>query len=229
MTDDRWKIFHHPEFPTTGPSCIDAERIQGLPGKTDTISNVIINELDNSVKKTQAIILSPTRDAAQTMYALVSASAAASAVTTHLSVGGTNTHEDRQRLKERPHIVVGTIGRIYAMLERKTIHTSDIKFLCVDGIHQLLGVNYENEFTEFCEQLPKDIDFVLLSTKTRYKTSHDLSRLFTHKPLHFLVKEDPVPEPGAVPHHPEPIDVTPNQIEDTTRSAVKLVRTFTNR
>ena len=190
---------------------------------------MIINELDNYAKKTQAIILSPTREAAQTMYTLVSASAAASAITTHLSVGGTNTHEDRQRLKERPHIVVGTIGRIFAMLERKTIHTNDIKFLCVDGIHQLLGVNYENEFSEFCEQLPKDIDFVLLSTKTRYKTSHDLNRLFTHKPLHFLVKEDPTPEPSAVLHDSEPIDVTPHQIKDTTRSAVRLARTFTNR
>ena len=190
---------------------------------------MIINELDNSVKKTQAIILSPTREAAQTMYTLVSASATASAITTHLSVGGTNTHEDRQRLKERPHIVVGTIGRIFAMLERKTIHASDVKFLCVDGIHQLLGANYENEFSEFCEQLPKDIDFVLLSTKTRYRTPHDLSRLFTRNPLHFLVKEDPAPEPNAVPHNPEPIGVTPSQIEDTTRSAVRLAPSFTKR
>jgi len=189
---------------------------------------VIIKELDNTVKKTQAIILSPTREAAQTMYTLVSASAAASAVTAHLSVGGTNTHEDRQRLKERPHIVVGTIGRIFAMLERKTIQTSDIKFLCVDGIHQLLGVNHENEFAEFCEQLPKVIDFVLLSTKARYKTSHDLSRLFTHKPLHFLVKEDPAPESSVVLHDPESISITPNQLEDMTRSAVILVRTLTN-
>ena len=229
MNDDRWRIFHHPEFPTTGPLCIDAERIQGLPGKAETILNVIINELDNSIKKTQAIALSPTREAAQTIYTLVSASAAASAITTHLSVGGTNTHEDRQRLKERPHIVVGTIGRIFAMLERKAIHTSDIKFFCVDGIHQLLGANYENEFVEFCEQMPKDINFVLLSTKTRYRTSHDLSRLFAHKPLHFLVKEDPTPEPGAVLHGPEPIEVTPNQIEDMTRNAVRLARTLTNR
>ena len=226
MDDDRWRIFRHPEFPTTGPSCIDAERIQGLPGKTETISNVIINELDNSAKKTQAIILSPTRESAQTMYTLVSASAAASVITTHLSVGGTNTHEDRQRLKERPHVVVGTMGRIFAMLERKTINPSDIKFLCVDGIHQLLGVSCENEFAEFCEKLPKDTEFVLLSTKTRYKTSHDLSRLFTHKPLHFLVKEDPAPESNAVPHDPEPISVTRNQIEDTTRSTVRLARAF---
>jgi len=227
VDDGRWKTFHHPEFPATGPSCIDVERIQGLPGKTETISNVIFNELDNSIKKTQAIILSPTREAAQRMYTLVSASAAASAVIVHLSVGGTSTHEDRQRLKERPHVVVGTIGRIFAMLERKSVNPGDIKFLCVDGIHQLLGVNYETQFTEFCEQLPKDTESVLLSTKTRYKTSHDLSRLFTHEPLHFLVKEDPAPEPNTVLQGPEPIGVNPNQTDDTTRSAVGLVRAFT--
>ena len=204
------------------------ERIQGLPGKTETILSVIVAELDNFVKRTQAIILSPTREAAQTMYTLVSTSAAALAVTTHLSVGGTSTYEDKQGLKERPHIVFGTIGRIFAMLERKTIDSSDIKFLCVDGIQQLLGVNYENELAEFCERLPKDVELVLLSTKLRYKTAHDFSKLFIHEPLHFLVKEDPAPEPSTVLHDPEPIGVDQNRIEDTMQNATRPVCTFVN-
>ena len=203
------------------------ERIQGLPGKTETISSVIVSELDNSVKQTQAIILSPTREAAQATHTLLSASAAASLITFHLSVGGTNTYEDGKRLKERPHIVVGTIGRIFSMLERKTIDSSGIKFFCVDGIHQFLGLKYENEFVEFCEQLPKDIEFVLLSTKTRYKTSHDLSNIFTREPLHFLVKEDPPPEPNSVLRDPEPVCPNPNHTEDTTQSAATPVRAFT--
>lgn len=196
---------------------MDVKRIQGLPGKTETISSVVVNELDSSVKQTQAIILSPAREAAQTVYTLVSASAAASAITVHISVGGTNIYEDMQRLKERPHIVVGTIGRTFAMLERKIIYPSNLRILCVDGIHQLLGITCENDFAEFCEQLPKDVEFVLLSIKTHYKTSHDLSGFFTRNPLHFLVKEDPAPEPSAA------ISVAPNQIEDTIRSVVKPV------
>ena len=190
---------------------------------------MIVNELDNSVKRTQAIILNPTREAAQAMYALVSASAAASVVTTHLSVGGTDIPEDRRQLKERPHIVVGTVGRISAMIKRKAIDPSDIRFLCVDGVQQLLGVNSENEFAEFCERLPKDIELVLLLTKPRNKTPHDFSTLFTHEPLHFLVKEDPAPEPNTVLRDPEPIDVYPNRIEDTMQNATRPVRAFTDR
>lgn len=189
---------------------------------------MIINELASSVRQTQAIILSPTRETARATYTLISSAAASAFITTHLSVGGTNVHEDRQRLKERPHIVVGTIGRIFAMLERKTIIPGDIRFLCIDGIQHLLCAGLENEFAEFCEQLPKDIEVVFLSTKSRYKTSHDLGKLFTHKPLHFLVKEDPAPEPGALLHDPEPVGVGPDQDEDTTRSAVRLVCVFPN-
>ena len=190
---------------------------------------MIVNELDNSVKRTQAIILNPTREAAQAMYALVSASAAASVVTTHLSVGGTDIPEDRRQLKERPHIVVGTVGRISAMLKRKAINPGSIRFVCVDVIQHILSANYENEFAEFCERLPKDVEFVLLSTRTRYKTPHDFSKLFIHEPLHFLVKEDPAPEPNTVLPDPEPIDVYPNWIEDTMQNATRPVRAFTNR
>lgn len=229
MSDGRWRVFHHHGLPETGPSGLDVERIQGLPGKTETISGVIINELDNWVKETQVIVLSPTREDAQTMYTLVSAAAASASVTAHLSVGGTDIYEDRQRLKERPHIVVGTIGRIFAMLERKIINPDDIKFLCVDNVQLFLGSGYENQFAEFCEHLSKDIEVVFLSTKIRYKTSHDLSRLFTREPLHFLVKEDPTPEPIAVLHDQEPLGADPNHNEDAMRSAALLVCPFADR
>ena len=208
MSDGKWRIFHHPELPTSG---VDVEQIQGLPSKTEAVSNVILNELDNSVKKTQAIILSPSREAAQKMYTLISAAAASLTITTHLSVGGTNVREDVLLLKERPHVVVGTIGRLYSMLERKTINPDSISFLCVEAIHFLLGSNYETEFAMFCEQLPNNLEVVLLSTRMRYKGHHDFGKLFTRKPLHFLVGEDPTPEPSPIPHDPVPIDVERNR------------------
>lgn len=202
------------------------ERIQGLSGKTETISNVIIDELDSLAKRTQVIILSPTREAAQATHTLVSASAAASSIATHLSVGGNDIHKDRQRLKERPHVVIGTIGRIFSMLERKTINPCDIKFFCVEGIQYFLGTNYETQFAEFCEKLPKDTEVVFLSTKTRYKTPHDFSKFFTNQPLHFLVKEDPAPEPGATPCDLEPVGVGLSQSEETMQNAIKPVCIF---
>ena len=199
------------------------EQIQGLPGKTEAVSNVILNELDNSVKKTQVIILSPTREAAQKMYMLVSAAAAALSITTHLSIGGTNVREDGLLLKERPHVVVGTIGRLYSMLERKTINTGDISFLCVEGIQFLLGSKYENELSMFCEQLPNDLVVVLLSTKIRYKGHHDFGKLFTRKPLYFLVEEDPAPDPSLIPHDPVPIDVEKNRDYGAAAIMVRLI------
>ena len=203
------------------------ERIQGLPRKAETISNVIINELDSSIEQTQAIILCSTREAAQTTHALVSATA--SAITTHISVGGADFHEDKQRLKERPHVVFGTLGRLYHMLERKTINPSDVKLLCVESTQHLLGSKLENEFLGFCEQLPKDIKLVFLSTKTRYKTNNNFGRLFTHEPLHFLVEEDPIPEPNTITLcDPEPIGVDTNPDKVVVPGTVRLVSTHIN-
>ena len=187
---------------------------------------MVVNELDTFVKRTQAIILVPTREAAQTTYKLVSASATASVIT-HLSVGGTNARGDIKRLRERPHVVVGTTGRLSDMIKRKVIDPNGIKFLCVDGIRHLLSATYEKEFAEFCERLPKDIQLVLLPTKTRYRTPHDFSKFFIREPLHFLVKEDPTLEPSVNLHNPEPVDVDSNQIGDTTDVVRLLVCAFT--
>ena len=231
---------HHRELPETRLSDKDVNRIQGLPGKTETISNVIIKELDNSVRKTQAIVLSSSHEAAQATYTLVSASPASALVTTHLSVGGSDFQEDWRQLKERPHIVIGTIGRILLMLKRKTIDPAEIEVFCVDNIQHFVRSNHENEFVELCEHLAKDVRVVLLSTKTRYRSSHDLSKIFTHEPLHFLVKEDPVPEPSAIPNDPESVgvdsdqnevdpnkdEVDRNQDEDVALGAVRLVCVF---
>ena len=196
---------------------MDAERVRKLPGKIETISNVVVNKLNYFVERTQAIILSPTREAAQAICTLISASDAASAITFHLSVGGTSIHEDSRQLWERPHVVVGTTGRISDLLRRKTIDPNDIKFLCVDGVEHLLSATYENEFAEFCGQLPRDIELVLLPTKPRYKTPHDLNNLFAHEPLHFLVREglEP-PESSIILRDPEPLDIDPNRIEEAT-------------
>lgn len=202
------------------------ERIQGLPGKAETISNVIINELDNSVKRTQAIILSSSRETAQAIQTLVSASAASASVTIHLSVGRTDIHEEVRGLKERPHIVIGTMGRITHMLKRRIINPADIRILCVDHIQYLLSARFETEFAELCKHLPNDIKVVLLSNKIRYNTPHDLSSLFGSQPLHFLVREDPAPEPSAVSHNAQPISVGSDQNEDATRNAVRAFASY---
>lgn len=119
------------------------------------------------------------RKTTQTTCTPVSASAAASVITTHLTVGGTNTLEDSRRLKERLDIAAEAIGRSFAVPERKTINPGDLKFLCIDDVQQLLGFGCENQFADFCERLPKDAEVGFLSTflsaKTRYGTLHGLS------------------------------------------------------
>lgn len=199
------------------------ERIRGLPGKTETIFNTVVNEVDNSVKRTQAIILSPSRETAQTIYALVSAFAASVSVTTHLSIGKSNIDKDKEKLQERPHIVIGTLVRIATMLECKAINPTDVRILCIDNVQYFLSVGYEKEFSGFCEHLSKDIDAVFLSTDIRYKSSHDLTKLFTHEPLFFLVKEGLALEPSDILRDPEPAAINSNSIEDTALNAVRPV------
>ena len=222
---DRLRVFHHRELPEAGPSGVDMERIQGLPGKIETMFNTVVNEVDSSVRRTQAIILSLSREGAQMIHTIVSALAAPVSVTTHLSVGKIKIDKDKEGLLERPHIVIGTLGRISPMLECKAINPTDVRILCVDSAQYFLSVGYEKEFSGFCGHLSKDIDAVFLSTSIRYKSSHDLSKLFTREPLHFLVKEDSALEPSDILRGLKPATVNSNLIENT---AVRPVGPFTS-
>ena len=180
---------------------------------------MIINKLDYFVNRTQVIILTPTREAAQTICKLVSSSPAASAITFHLSVNGTSIYEDMKLLEEQPHVIVGLIEPISDMLRSRAIDPKGIRFLCVDGVEHLLSVTYEKQFAEFCKRLHKNIELILLPTETHYYTPHDLSNLFSHEPLQFLVREDPAPGPGGILRDPDPLTMDPNQIGGMTRSA----------
>lgn len=105
-------------------------------------------QLDMSIKGTQALILAPTRELAQQIQKVVIALGDYMNIECHACVGGTNIRDDMAKLQEGVHIVVGTPGRVYDMINRRALRTDTIKIFCLDEADEMLSRGFKDQIYE---------------------------------------------------------------------------------
>ncbi|KAG8900182.1 translation initiation factor eIF4A [Tulasnella sp. 408] len=136
---------------------------QSGTGKTATFSISILQKLDTSIKGTQALILAPTRELAQQIQKVVIALGDYLNVECHACIGGTNVREDMQKLQEGAHVVVGTPGRVYDMINRRALKTDHMKIFCLDEADEMLARGFREQIYDVFQLLPQETQVVLLS------------------------------------------------------------------
>lgn len=100
---------------------------QSGTGKTATFSISILQSIDLTMRETQVLCLSPTRELAVQIQKVILALGDFMNVQCHACIGGTNLGEDIRKLDYGQHVVSGTPGRVYGML---FISTNAIIFIC---------------------------------------------------------------------------------------------------
>jgi superfamily II DNA/RNA helicase len=65
-------------------------------------------------------------------------------VTVHTCTGGTNIAEDKKRLREGVHIVVGTPGRVLDMVTKGNFKTEYLKLMILDEADEMLGRGFKD-------------------------------------------------------------------------------------
>lgn len=86
---------------------------QSGTGKTATFSISILQSLDTTLRETQVLILSPTRELATQIQKVILALGDFMNVQCHACIGGTNLGEDIRKLDYGQHVVSGTPGRVF--------------------------------------------------------------------------------------------------------------------
>ena len=162
---------------------------QSGTGKTATFSISILQKLDLSVKGTQALILAPTRELAQQIQKVVVALGDYMNIECHACVGGTNVREDMAKLQEGVHVVVGTPGRVFDMINRRALRTDTIKIFCLDEADEMLSRGFKDQIYEVFQLLPQDTQVVLLSA-TMPGDVLEVTKKFMREPIRILVKRD---------------------------------------
>ena len=162
---------------------------QSGTGKTATFSISILQQIDPNVKGTQALILAPTRELAQQIQKVVVALGDYMNIECHACVGGTNVREDMAKLQEGVHVVVGTPGRVYDMINRRALRADTIKLFCLDEADEMLSRGFKDQIYEVFQLLPQDTQVVLLSA-TMPADVLEVTKKFMRDPVRILVKRD---------------------------------------
>ncbi|KAJ1561386.1 translation initiation factor eIF4A, partial [Nowakowskiella sp. JEL0078] len=162
---------------------------QSGTGKTATFSISVLQKLDASKKETQALILAPTRELAQQIQKVVIALGDHMNIECHGCIGGVNVREDMRKLEAGPHIVVGTPGRVFDMINRGALNRDTIKMFVLDEADEMLSRGFKDQIQDIWQLLPSSVQIVLLSA-TMPGEVLEVTTKFMKDPIRILVKRD---------------------------------------
>ncbi|SOV09630.1 ATP-dependent RNA helicase FAL1 [Ustilago sp. UG-2017a] len=162
---------------------------QSGTGKTATFSISMLQSIDTTLRETQALVLSPTRELAIQIQSVVLALGDYLNVQCHVCIGGTSVGEDIRKLDYGQHVVSGTPGRVYDMIRRRHLRTKNIKMLILDESDELLNMGFKDQIYDVYRYLPPSTQVVLLSA-TLPQDVLEMTSKFMTDPIRILVKRD---------------------------------------
>jgi len=161
---------------------------QSGTGKTATFSISILQLIDTTLRETQALVLSPTRELAVQIQKVILAIGDYMNVQCHACIGGTSIGEDIRKLDYGQHVVSGTPGRVYDMIKRKNLRTRNIKLLVMDEADEMLSMGFKDQIYDVYRYLPPT-QVVLLSATLPHDIL-EMTQKFMKEPIRVLVKRD---------------------------------------
>lgn len=109
-------------------------------GKTLSYLLPIFQKIDTSKREMQVLILAPTHELVMQVYKTVNSFSNNSElnITCVAIIGDVNINRQIEKLKEKPHIIVGTSGRTLDLIKKKKIAAHTIKTIVIDEADILL-------------------------------------------------------------------------------------------
>lgn len=152
-------------------------------GKTHTFLLPIFQMLDEEADSVQALITAPSRELAAQIYQaarqLTSFSEKEIRVANY--VGGTDKVRQIGKLESsQPHIVIGTPGRIYDLVESGDLAIHKAKTFVVDEADMTLDMGFLATVDKIAGRLPKDLQFLVFSATIPQKLQPFLKKYLSN-------------------------------------------------
>ena len=75
-------------------------------------------------------------------------------VKVHCCIGGRNVYDDVSKLEHGTQLVSGTPGRVFDMIQRRTLKTTSIKMLVLDEADEMLNHGFKDQVYDIYRYLP---------------------------------------------------------------------------
>merc|ERR1711934_478221 len=162
---------------------------QSGTGKTATFTIGVLQRVDLNMKQCQALLLAPTRELANQSHKVVCSIGDYLNIVAHACIGGTKVSDDIEILRRGVHIVVGTPGRVFDMIERRALDVRNVKLFILDEADEMLSRGFTDQIYDIFRKLPESVQVGLFSA-TMPDEVLEMTTKFMNNPKRILVKRD---------------------------------------
>ncbi|PPQ67665.1 LOW QUALITY PROTEIN: hypothetical protein CVT25_012693 [Psilocybe cyanescens] len=158
------------------PHALEGRDIIGIAstgsGKTAAFALPILQKLWEDPKGLFACVLAPTRELAYQISEQFEALGSAMGVRCAVLIGGMDMPTQQIALAKRPHIIIGTPGRLLDHLETtKGFSLRTLKFLVLDEADRLLNLEFSEAIDKILKLIPKERTTYLFSATMTTKVA----------------------------------------------------------
>ena len=162
-------------------------------GKTAAFGLGVLNKLDATSFRTQALVLCPTRELADQIAKEIRRLARGILNVKILTLcGGVPLRPQLASLQHSPHIIVGTPGRVLKHLGKETVKLADLETLVLDEADRMLDMGFAEELDAILKFVPKDRQTLLFSA-TYAESIAAVSNRVQRSPVKVDVTDDEQP------------------------------------
>lgn len=161
-------------------------------GKTAAFLIPLVDKVAKN-KNERVLILAPTRELALQIQEELRHFAKGLGIYAALCIGGTNIHRQKNELRQLPHFVIGTPGRIKDLIKEKSLFLSMFRTVVLDEADRMVDIGFINDIKFFIGLLPKERQSLFFSATISGKVTEILQN-FVHNPVTVSVRSQDTAE-----------------------------------
>ncbi len=166
------------------PIAIQGQDVMGIAqtgtGKTFAFGLPMIQRL--AQVKGRGLVVLPTRELALQVDESLQRVGKKLSLRTAVLIGGMDMKRQIRALAQKPHIIIGTPGRINDHVQQRTVNLSDVKILVLDEADRMLDMGFAPQINRIVAALPKERQTMLFSA-TMPQEITSMAAKYMHLPV----------------------------------------------
>ena len=147
-------------------------------GKSHSFLLPIFSKLNIENKKTQSIIMAPTRELARQLFdmAIHIAKFSNEEIKISLFIGGQDLARDIERVSNPPHIIIGTPTRILELDRATALSIKEVETIVIDECDMMIDLGFMEDIDKIAVRSSENCQFLVFSATIPNQMSHFLKK-----------------------------------------------------
>ena len=169
-------------------------------GKTLAYLLPLFQKIESGKREVQAVVLAPTHELVMQIFRQAELLAQNSGIPVAAAaiIGEVNIARQIEKLKEKPHLLIGSAGRVLELIQKRKINAQTIKTIVLDEADRLLDENNRAAVAAVIKTTQKDRQLLLFSATIPQETLAAAGQ-WLRDPAHASIQNES-PLPSGISH-----------------------------